>query len=238
MNKKILLILPLVCFLAGCDKIMDQIRPDRPEETADSQQENTETQETENDSSHVSLHPDEVTEYDRKAVTSIINRDLKDTYGKTNYVKLKEEDIVFEKKDGIITARGNCTFTENGQRQTVPFEYQFEDKNKEYVNLNAEAGEDVEPVVTPKPGSDDLSGMTPNKVYDFTCGSGIQITAGHTGDGTVLIQIMDMDGKQVEEVINQSGEFNETIDVNLDAGEYQIWITSTDGNWSIYYGSY
>jgi hypothetical protein len=49
---------------------------------------------------------------------------------------------------------------------------------------------------------------------------------------------MDTDGKEVKEVVNKSGEFNDTTNVDLDGGQYQIWITATDGNWSLYYSSY
>lgn len=232
MNRKILLIPCLALMLGGCDKVVSYLTPDPVSETEEPEKEQEEDTAKTNDQS---LHPDEVTEYDRKAVTSLINQDLKEKYGKGNYVALKEEEIVFEKKNGIITARGNYTYSENGRRDTVAFEYQYEDKNREYVNMNAEAGDDVEPVETPKP---DLSGQTPNRVYDFSCASGVQITTGHTGDGEVLVRIMDSEGKQVKEVVNKSGEFNDTANVELDGGQYQIWITATDGNWSLYYSSY
>ena len=231
-NRKVLLIPVLAMMLGGCDKIVNHLIPKPAEESAAPQEEKQEETVETNDRS---LHPDEVTEYDKIAVTSLINQDLKNRYGKGNYTALKAEEIVFEKKDGVITAKGNYTYTENGSRNTIPFEYQYEDKNKEYVNMNAEAGEGVDPVETPKT---DLSSLSPNKVYEFSCGSGIQITTGHTGDGEILVRIMDTDGKEVKTVLEKSGEFNDTTDVSLDGGQYQIWITATDGNWSLYYSSY
>ena len=232
MKKKILLIPCLAMMLSGCNQVIDYLIPDPVEESAAPEEEKKEEA---SETKEVSLHPDEVTEYDKKAITSLINQDLKQKYGKGNYVTVKEEEIVFEKKDSVITARGNYTYSENGVRDTVPFEYQYQDNNVEYVNMNAEAGDGVDPVDTPKP---DLSGQTPNKVYDFSCASGIQITTGHTGSGEVLVRIMDTEGKEVKEVVNKSGEFNDTTNVDLDGGQYQIWITATDGNWSLYYSSY
>ena len=218
--------------LAGCDKVISYLTPDNIVETTEPEEEKKEEPKEEKVESQ---HPNEVTAYDKIAVTSLINEDLKEKYGKNNFTAIKEEEIVFEKKDSIITARGNYTYSENGRRDTAAFEYQYEDTGREYINLNAEAGEGVDPVETPKP---DLSGQTPNRVYEFSCGSGVKITTGHTGSGEMLVRVMDTNGKEVKEVINKSGDFNETTDVSLDGGQYEIWITATDGNWSLYYSSY
>ena len=231
--KKIITALVLLLCLSGCtEQIMDMIDP--PAETPEAVEEPV--QEPVEEKESASINPNEVTEYDRRAVTSLINRDLKNKYGKGMYYTVYADDVTFTKKNGKITATGNYTYYDNGNL-TLPFEYIFIDQNTEYELVSADIGKEFAAQETTAPNIDDLSGRAPNRTYDFNASQSITVSASHSGDGTLLIKVVDGSGKTVKEVFNQSGDFDSTVTVDLDPGSYQLWVVCNDGYWSIRYST-
>ncbi len=235
MMKKVKLIL-LTCtclMLGGCQQVINYL-VDQPEVTP------TPTPEVEATPVPVeeSLHPNEVTDYDRKAITSLINQDLKTKYGKGNYTTLYEDGIYFEKKDGIITASGEYNYRQNGTSDTMPFTYTYMDQNKEYVFVSLDDESNVTPEMMEEQAKANLSGRQPDRTYDVNVSSGINLDLKHNGEGTMLVRIVDSSGKTVKEVVNKSGYFDESYSVELKSGAYQIQLICDDGGWSLYYSSY
>mgnify|MGYP002626867148 CR=1 FL=1 len=230
---KFVLLTSACMLLCGCERIIDYL-VDQPETTPTPAPEVVATPAP----AEESLHPNEVSDYDRRAVTSLINQDLKSKYGKGNYNTLYEDGIYFEKKDGMLTASGEYTYRQNGTWDTMPFTYTYMDQNKEYVFVSLDDESNVTPEMLAESAKANLSGRQPDRTYDVSVSSGIQLDLKHNGEGTMLVRIVDSNGKTVKEVVNKSGYFDESYSVSLSAGTYQIQLICDDGGWSLYYSSY
>lgn len=184
-----------------------------------------------------SLHPNELTAYDTRAVTSLINQDLKERYGKGNFDTLFEENIYFKKKDSLITAEGEYNCRKDGVSETVPFTYTYIDQNTEYLFVGSSNENNITPEMIEEQAKANLSNRQPDRVYDLTVTSSITMDLKHNGEGTMIVMVVDSKGKVVKEAVNQSGYFEKTVTVNVDPGSYQIWLICDDGGWSLYYNS-
>jgi len=234
MKKFKLILLACTCLmLGGCEHMINYL-VDQPENVP------TPTPEVEATPVPVeeSLHPNEVTDYDRKAITSLINQDLKTKYGKGNYTTLYEDGIYFEKKDGIITAAGEYNYRKDGVSDTMPFTYTYMDQNKEYVFVSLDDESNVTPEMMEEQARASITGKEPNRTYDVNVSGGINLDLKHNGEGTMAVRIVDSKGKTAKEVVNKSGYFDESYNVELKAGAYQIQLFCDDGGWSLYYSSY
>ena len=237
MKRRIALIGALAFALSGCRQITAALVPTpAPDAVETAMPEQTQTQSNVNENS---LHPNEVTDYDRKAVTSLINEELRKQHGKTGYYTLRSEDITFEKNNGIIKATGLYTYRENGVNKTVPFEYEYEDKNLEYLLSDGKEGGDVVQSETPQEDKQgEKSTLVPDKTYDFNAVHGVTVNVMHAGDGVMTVQVVDAEGNLVAEVFNQPGDYTESKNVDLPTGSYQLWFKNESGNWSLSYNAY
>ena len=181
-----------------------------------------------------SLHPSEVTDYDRAAVTSLINMDMKERFGKDGYSTVYEDYINFEKKNGVITASGNYVCYVNGY-EYLGFEYTYADNVTYYSllssDLNNEAGEEKETADA------NIFGREPDRSYDITISYSLTVTFTHDGEGTCRIVLVDESGKEVTEIINQTGTIDTVKTVQVPAGNYKLQLYCTSGGWSMQYST-
>ena len=240
--KKTILILIGSLFLCGCRQITEAfVKLPEEESVVIDEPVSVGPEESDND---YSLHPDDVTDYDRRAITALINAKLRQDFGKNNYYPVNADSLMFEKKDGIITASGEYTAKGEGGWQKVPFSWQYDDRNVEYVLLEDHSGDDVNldehTDESGEKGKEKNGALVePDKTYTCRAGSGISITANHSGDGYLTIQIVDMDGNLVQTVFDDTGDFNETRRTDLETGSYQIYMKRTGGgSWGFSYSGY
>jgi hypothetical protein len=183
-----------------------------------------------------SLSPNKVTDYDRSAVTALINQDLSTRYGKDSIYSLSKDDVTFTKKKGIVTATGNYVYkSSSGDSMSLPFTYKYADQNVDYVMLSSDIGKTENAVAATAPAAD-LSGSTPDKTFTVKVNSSVTVKATHSGDGSMLVVLADENGTAVSTVLSQSGSFETSKTVSVDtAGTYEIQVTCPDGSWHVSY---
>lgn len=180
-----------------------------------------------------SKHPNDVTDYDRTAVTSLINMDLKNRFGKYGYGTVYEDYIDFEKKDGILTASGNYICYENGY-ELLGFTYKYADEFEQYSLISADVGQEA--------GEDEnvgtaALGKEPDRSYDVGISKYITVTFTHDGDGMCRIVLVDENGKEAAEVLNQNGTIDTVKTVEVEPGQYKLNLYCTGGGWSMSYST-
>ncbi len=207
----------------------------------------TPTPEETEETSRKSLHPDEVTDYDRESITSLINEDLVKVYGKGNFTALKDEDVTLTKQDGIITASGVYKVKGNYNN----FTYVYEDQNVDYILKDKDIGttataEDRKASEQNKKNNkseaekngntaDGATG-TPDNQYDVNFANSVTVQIQHSGDGDVTIQLAQ-DGEIKEVLLSESGDFSESVTSTVEAGSYQLQLFSTGGYYSLSYST-
>lgn len=182
-----------------------------------------------------SLSPNEVTDYDKEAITSLIVKDLKLVYGSDYLDKLDSNGILFSKTDGKISATGAYYYKENRKTMSKDFSYIYEDKNVNYELVERNIGLEEQPQATTAPSSTPaILDEEPDKTYDVNIRNSITVTASCSTEGTIVVKIVDSDGKEVAEVLNATGPTETSNTVEVDAGEYEMQVY-VDGGWSYSY---
>ncbi|QRG86733.1 hypothetical protein [Bulleidia sp. zg-1006] len=221
--KKISLVLLVSLLLVACGTKKEE--PKVEEKKAETK----ETPQPKEEDKTKSLSPDEVTDFDRNAVTTLINQELRKKFG-GDVDLVSQQSISFTKKDAMITAKG--TYSLKGVRNG--FEFQFQDKNVEYVLTSS----NIQTSMTQSKKSDETQTTLPNeklyKTYEMRVGSGISFTAKHSGAGSVRATAKKEDGKEIE-IFNESGTFEKTVTTDLEAGKYTISVYTTGGSFSFNY---
>ncbi|NLH62767.1 MAG: hypothetical protein GX478_01065 [Erysipelotrichaceae bacterium] len=183
-----------------------------------------------------SLSPNAVTEYDKTAVTALINADLKAYYGAGIVTAVIADNISFSKKDGVITASGEYNYKDGSTVKSRNFTYTYLDRNVDYEEQSKDIGTETSAPKADLPSSTAssktsgvTSDMTLQDTFDVTISSSITITVSANGDGNVLIQLTDTNGKAVKDLINQAKPVNTEVTETVPAGSYQLKAYTSGG---------
>ncbi len=179
-----------------------------------------------------SLHPNSITDYDRAAITSLINMDLKEHLGKDGFATVYQDEVEFTKEHGILTAQGNYICYTEGY-EVLGFSYKYEDCLEHYKLLSYDISKDAQQLVNTTPTS---PRREPDKSYDITIAYSLTVTFSHDGPGDCRIILVDDNGEIVEEILNQSGVVDTVKTVVVPAGHYKMEFY-VDGAWSMSYST-
>lgn len=226
--KKITVLILASLLLVACSK-KEEVKK---EETVKNQEtEKTEKEETTQVSRDKSTSPNTVTDFDRSAVTALVNQELRKSFGGSVSL-VKSNELNFSKNEGLITVKGNYLLQNKGASSTKGFEFRFQDKNVEYVLVSSTVKKEVEQVENANPASPKvLEGENLVKTHDLHVGTGIVFSAKHQGTGTIRATVTDASGKEIE-VFRASDEFDTSMTTDLESGNYVLNIYSTGGTFS------
>ena len=187
--------------------------------------------------STTSLTPNEITDYDKEAVTALINQDLKSYYGSGVVTVFDSSVVNFSKKSGEITAAGEYNYKDGTKTLSRSFTYVYLDKNIEYELKSKDMGTGTEAAATSVPTgtASSTAGMELADTFDVNINSSITVTINSSGDGSVMIQLTDDSGKLVKEMLNQANPVDTTVTAEVASGSYKLNLYKSGGTYSFNY---
>lgn len=158
-----------------------------------------------------SKSPDQITSDDKKQVTKLINQQIKMLYEDGS--SLSENDISWEKEDGVITAK--CTV--EAASTSIPATFKYNDNGKEYTFISSDFGKTVDRKETKNTENE----MTEQGSYPVNVQSSVSVTL-NVKSGHVIVYAETKGGQTKAQIADVTGPANGTYSVTLNSGKYNI----------------